>query len=90
MIFRVADDSSRKVKNETTKISHSYGGRNEKLKELSSLVKEGDVETRFIMKEKFGNLTIQNKKLKDENKALEKQVNQLQKKLEIVMQELQD
>ena len=65
-------------------------GRNEKLKQLFSLMAEGYVKTKSIMKKGFVGLAIQNAELKDQNKALEEQLNQLQEQLEIVTQELQE
>jgi integrase len=83
-----------KVGSEFTKIIDSDVGRNEKLKQLFSLMAEGHVETQSIMKEGFLGLAIQNAELnaelKDQNKALEEQLNQLQEQLEIVTQELQE
>jgi len=94
MIFKVSGDSLQKVGSEFTKIIDSDVGRNEKLKQLFSLMAEGHVETQFIMKKGFVGLAIQNAELnaelKDQNKALEEQLNQLQEQLEIVTQELQE
>jgi len=88
MIFKVAGDSIQKIESEFTKIMNSDVGRNEKLKQLFSLMVEGHVETQSIMKESFVGLAIQNAELnadlKDQNKVLEEQLNQLQKQLEIV------
>ncbi|MDX5585575.1 MAG: tyrosine-type recombinase/integrase [Aureibaculum sp.] len=64
------------------------------MRQLFSLMAEGHVETQSIMKEGFVGLAIQNAELnaelKDQNKALEEQLNQLQEQLEIVTQELQE
>jgi len=94
MLFKVAGDSIQKVESEFTKIIDSDVGHNEKLKQLFSLMAEGHVETQFIMKKGFVGLAIQNAELnaelKDQNKALEEQLNQLQEQLEIITQELQE
>jgi len=90
MILQITGDSIQKVESELTKIIDSDVGRNEKLKQLFSLMAEGHVETQSIMKEGFVGLAIQNAELKDQNKALEEQLNQLQEQLEIVRQELQE
>ena len=94
MILQISGDSIQKVGSEFTKIIDSDVGRNEKLKQLFSLMAEGHVETQSIMKEGFVGLAIQNAelnaKLKDQNKSLEEQLNQLQEQLEIVTQELQE
>lgn len=94
MIFKVSGDSLQKVESEFTKIIDSDVSRNEKLKQLFSLMAEGNVETQLIMKKGFVGLAIQNAELnaelKDQNKALEEQLNQLQEQLKIVTQELQE
>ena len=75
MTFKVAGDSIQKVESGFTKIIDSDVGRNEKLKQLFSLMAEGHMETQSIMKEGFVGLAIQNAELnaelKDQNKALE-------------------
>jgi len=94
MILKVGVDLIEKVESELTKIIDSDVGRNEKFTKLFSLMAEGHVETQSIMKEGFVGLAIQNAELnaelKDQNKALEDQLNQLQDQLEIVTQELQE
>ena len=65
-------------------------GRDEKLKQLFSLMSEGHVETQSIMKEGFVGLAIQNAELKEQNKALKDQLNQLQEQLKFVTEELQE
>ena len=94
MILKVGVDSIEKVESELTKIIYSDVGRNEKFHQLFSLMAEGHVETQSIMKEGFVGLAIQNAELnaelKDQNKALEDQLNQLQDQLEIVTEELQE
>ena len=89
MIFKVSGDSLQKIESEFTKIIDSDVVRNEKLNQLFSLMAEGHVETQFLMKKGFVNAEL-NAELKDQNKALEKQLNQLQEQLEIVTQELQE
>ena len=94
MLLKVGVDLIEKVESELTKIIDSDVGRNEKFHQLFSLMAEGHVETQSIMKEGFVGLAIQNgelnAELKDQNKALEDQLNQLQDQLEIVTQELQE
>ncbi len=94
MILKVPADSIEKVESEFTKIIDSDVGRNEKFRKLFSLMAEGHAETQSIMKEGFVGLAIQNAELnaelKDQNKTLEEQLNQLQTQLEIVTQELQE
>lgn len=55
---------------------------------------EGHVETQSIMKEGFVGLAIQNAelnaKLKEQNKGLTDQLNQLQEEFKIVTEELQE
>ena len=55
---------------------------------------EGHVETQSIMKEGFVGLAIQNAelnaKLKEQNKGLTNQLNQLQEEFKIVTEELQE
>ena len=94
MILKVTVDSLQKVESEFTKIMDSHVGRDEKLKQLFSLMAEGHVETQSIMKEGFVGLAIQNAKLnaelKEQNKALKDQLNQLQEQLKFVTEELQE
>lgn len=83
MILKVTGDSLQKVESEFTKIMDSHVGRDEKLKQLFSLMAEGHV-----------GLAIQNAELnaelKEQNKALKDQLNQLQEQLKFVTEELQD
>ena len=94
MILKVTGDSLQKVESEFTKIIDSNVGRDEKLKQLFSLMAEGHVETQSIMKEGFVGLAIQNAELnaelKEQNKALKDQLNQLQEQLKFVTEELQE
>lgn len=94
MILKVTGDSLQKVESEFTKIIDSNVGRDEKLKQLFSLMAEGHVETQSIMKERFVGLAIQNAELnaelKEQNKALKDQLNQLQEQLKFVTEELQE
>ncbi len=73
-----------------TKIIDSNMGRNEKFIKLFSLMADGHAETQSMMKEGFVDLAIQNAELKEQNKALEDQLNQLQEQLRIVTGELQE
>ena len=57
MILKVTVDSLQKVESEFTKIIHSNVGRDEKLKQLFSLMAEGHVETQSIMKDKVEQLS---------------------------------
>lgn len=90
MTLKVRVDSIQKVETEFTKIIDSDVGGNEKFKELFSLMAEGHAETQSIIKQGFVRLAILNAELKDQNKALEEQLNQLQEQLKIVTQELQE
>ena len=94
MILKVPGDSLQKVESEFTKIIDSNVGRDEKFRKLFSLMAEGHVETQSMMKEGFVGLAIQNAELnaelKEQNKALEDQLNQLQEQLRIVTEELQE
>jgi hypothetical protein len=51
---------------------------------------EGHAKSQSIMKEGFVGWAIQNAELKDQNKALTDQLNQLQEQFAIVRQELQE
>ena len=94
MILKVPGDSIQKVESEFTKIIDSNVGRDEKFRKLFSLMAEGHAETQSMMKEGFVGLAIQNAELnaelKEQNKALEDQLNQLQDQLRIVTEELQE
>jgi integrase len=94
MIVKVGVDSIQKVESELTKIIDSDVGRDEKFHQLFSLMAEGHAETQSMMKEGFVGLAIQNAELnaelKDQNKALTDQLNQLQEQFAIVRQELQE
>lgn len=83
MIVKVGVDSIQKVESELTKIIDSDVGRAEKSTKLFSLMAEGHAKSQFIMKEVFVSLAIQNAELKDQNKALQEQ-------LQIVTQEFQE
>jgi len=94
MIVKVGVDSIQKVESELTKIIDSDVGRDEKFHQLFSLMAEGHAKSQSIMKEGFVGLAIQNAEfnaeLKEQNKALEDQLNQLQDQLRIVTEELQE
>jgi integrase len=94
MILKVGVDSIEKVEIEFTKIIDSNVGRDEKFRKLFSLMAEGHAETQLMMKKGFVGLAIQNAELnaelKEQNKALEDQLNQLQDQLRIVTEELQE
>ena len=94
MILKVTCDSLQKVESEFTKIIDSNVGRDEKLKQLFSSMAEGHVETQSIMKEGFVGSGIQNTglnaELKEQNKALKDQLDQLQEQLKFVTEELQE
>ena len=94
MILKIGVDSLQKIESEFTKIIDSNVGRDEKFQKLFSLMAEGHVETQSIMKEGFVGLAIQNAELnaelKEQNKVLKDQLNQLQDQLEIVTEELQE
>jgi integrase len=94
MIVKVGVDSIQKVESELTKIIDSDVGRDEKFHQLFSLMAEGHAKSQSIMKEGFVGLAIQNTELnaelKDQNKALTDQLNQLQEQFAIVRQELQE
>jgi integrase len=94
MIVKVGVDSIQKVESELTKIIDSNVGRDEKFHQLFSLMAEGHAKSQSIMKEGFVGLAIQNAELnaelKDQNKALTDQLNQLQEQFAIVRQELQE
>ena len=94
MTLKVPGDSIEKVESEFTKIIDSDMGRNEKFKQLFSLMAEGHAETQSMMKEGFVGLAIQNAELnaelKEQNKALEDQLNQLQEQFRIVREELEE
>ena len=94
MVLKVPGDSIQKVEREFTKIIDSNVGRDEKFRKLFSLMAEGHAETQSMMKEGFVGLAIQNAELnaelKEQNKALEDQLNQLQDQLRIVTEELQE
>jgi hypothetical protein len=94
MIVKVGVDSVQKVESELTKIIDSDVGRDEKFHQLSSLMAEGHAKSQSIMKEGFVGLAIQNAELnaelKDQNKALTDQLNQLQEQFAIVRQELEE
>jgi hypothetical protein len=82
MIVKVGVDSIQKVESELTKIMDSDVGRDEKFPHLFSVMAEGHAKSQSIMKEGFVGLAIQNAELnaelKDQNKALTDQLNQLQ------------
>lgn len=94
MIIEIGGDSLQKVEREFTKIIDSNVGRDEKFRKLFSLMAEGHAETQSMMKEGFVGLAIQNAELnaelKDQNKALEDQLNQLQEQFRIVREELEE
>ncbi len=94
MVLKVPSDSIQKVESEFTKIIDSNVGRDEKFRKLFSLMAEGHAETQSMMKEGFVGLAIQNAELnaelKEQNKALEDQLNQLQDQLRIVREELEE
>lgn len=90
MVLKVLGDSIQKVGSEFAKIINSNVGRDEKFRKLFSLMAEGHAETQSMMKEGFVGLVIQNAELKEQNKALEDQLNQLQEQLRIVTEELQE
>ena len=94
MVLKVPGDSIQKVESEFTKIIDSNVGRDEKFRKLFSLMAEGHAETQSMMKEGFVGLAIQNAELnaelKDQNKALTDQLNQLHEQFAIVRQELQE
>ena len=78
MILKVPGDSLQKIESEFTKIIDSNVGRNKKFHQLFSLMAEGHVKSQSIMKEGSVCLAIKNAELKDQNKALTEQLNQLQ------------
>ena len=94
MVLKVPGDSIQKVKREFTKIIDSNVGRDEKFRKLFSLMAEGPAETQSMMKEGLVGLAIQNvelnAELKEQNKALEDQLNQLQEQFRIVREELEE
>ena len=90
MVLKVPGDLLQKVEREFTKIIDSNVGRDEKFRKLFSLMVEGHAETQLIMKEGFVGLAIQNAELKEQNKALEDQLNQLQEQFRIVREELEE
>ena len=94
MVLKIGGDSIQKVEREFTKIIDSNVGRDEKFRKLFSLMAEGHAETQSMMKEGFVGLAIQNAELnaelKEQNKALEDQLNQLQEQFRIVREELEE
>ena len=94
MILKVPGGSIQKVESEFTKIIDSNVGRDEKFRKLFSLMAEGHAETQSMMKEIFVGLAIQNMELnaelKEQNKALKDQLNQLREQSRIVRKELQE
>jgi hypothetical protein len=94
MVLKVDGDSLQKVESEFTKIIDSGMGRNEKFRKLFSLMAEGHAGTQSMMKEGFVGLAIQNAELnaelKEDNKGLKDQLNQLQEELRIVREELEE
>lgn len=71
-----------------TQIIYSNVGYNEKSPKLFSLMSKAHAETQSIMKESFVNLILPNAllnaELKNQNKALEEHLNQLQEQLGVV------
>ena len=94
MILKIPNDSLQKVESEFTKIIDSDMGRDKKFREFLSLMSEGHAETQSMMKEGFVGLAIQNvelnAELKERNKILEEQLNQLQEQIAMVTEELQE
>ena len=78
MIGKVDVDSIQKVESKLTKIIDSDVGCDKKFHQLFSLMAEGHVKSQSIMKEGCVGLAIKNAELKDQNKALTEQLNQLQ------------